>query len=100
MSETLFPESIARRLDGLQNSVSSANRRMVTLESNLAQGTEAIAAELAGLDARVDQLAGRISALETSVNCLILLVERIAKSQSRTAQEVYYPKDDGDIVGN
>jgi hypothetical protein len=43
-------------------------------------GTEAIAAELAGLQARVDQLAGRISALETSVNCLILLVERIAQS--------------------
>jgi hypothetical protein len=28
------------------------------------------------------------------------LVERIAKSQCRTAQEVYYPKDDGDIVGH
>ena len=67
---------IARRLDGLQNSVSSVTRRMVTLESNLAHGTEAIAAELAGLQARVDQLA---SALETSVNCLILLVERIAQ---------------------
>jgi hypothetical protein len=53
---------------------------MVTLESNLARGTEAIAAELAGLEARVDQLAARISALETSVNCLILLVERIAQS--------------------
>ena len=72
---------------------------MVTLESNLAHGTEAIAAELAGLDARVDQLAGRISALETSVNCLILLVERIAKSQCRT-QEVDYPQDDRDTVGN
>ena len=68
------------RLFGLQNSVSSVTRRMVTLESNLARGTEAIAAELAGLEARVDQLAGRISTLETSVNCLILLVERIAKS--------------------
>jgi hypothetical protein len=66
---------------------------MVTLESNLAHGTEAIAAEFAGLDARVDQLAGRISTLETSVSCLILLVERIAKSQCRTVQEVYYPKD-------
>jgi hypothetical protein len=52
---------------------------MVTLESNLARGTEAIAAELAGLQACVDQLAGRINALETIVNCLILLVERIAK---------------------
>ena len=87
MSEAVFPESIARRLDGLQNSVSGVARRMVTLESNLAQGMEAIAAELAGLDARVDQLAGRISTLETSVNCLILLVERIAKSQCPTAQE-------------
>ena len=79
VSETLSPESIARRLDGLQNSVSGVTRRMVTLESNLARGTEAIAAELAGLQACVDQLAGRINALETSVNCLILLVERIAK---------------------
>jgi hypothetical protein len=79
VSETLSPESIARRLDGLQNSVSVVTRRMVTLESNLTHGTEAIAAEVAGLQARVDQLAGRISALETNVNCLILLVERIAK---------------------
>ena len=80
VSETLSPESIGRRLDGLQNSVSSMTRRMVTLESNLTNGTEKIAAELARLEARVDQLAGRISALETSVNCLILLVERIANS--------------------
>jgi hypothetical protein len=50
---------------------------MVTLESNLAHGTEKIATELAGLEACVDQLAGRISTLETSVNCLILLVQRI-----------------------
>jgi hypothetical protein len=80
VTETLSPESIWRRLDGLQNSVSGMTRRLVMLESNLAHGTEAIATELAGLEARVDQLAGRISALETSVNCLILLVERIAKS--------------------
>jgi hypothetical protein len=90
VSETLFPESIGRRLDGLQNSVSSMTRRMVTLESNLTNGTEKIAAELAGLGARVDQLAGRISALETSVNCLILLVERIARSQRPAAQGVDY----------
>jgi len=95
VSETLSPESIARRLDGLQNSVSGVTRRMVTLESNLAHGTEAIAAELAGLQARVDQLA---SALETSVNCLILLVERIAQSQlPRRGAEVDYPQD---ITGN
>ena len=63
VSETLSPEPIARRLDGLQNSVSGVTRRMVTLESNLAHGTEAIADEVAGLQARVDQLAGRINAL-------------------------------------
>jgi hypothetical protein len=66
-------------LDGLQNSVSGAMRRMVTLESNLTHGTEAIVAELAGLEARVDQLTARISALETGVTSLILLVERIAQ---------------------
>jgi phage shock protein A len=100
MSETISSELVGRRLDGLQNSVSGVARRMVTLESNLTNGTEQITAELTGLEAHVDQLATRISALETSVNCLILLVERIAKSQCRTAQEVYYPKDDGDIVGH
>ena len=52
MSETLSPDSIARRLDGLQNSVSGMTRRMVTLESNLAHGTEKIMAELAGLPGR------------------------------------------------
>ena len=31
-------------------------------------------------EGRADQLVDRISALETKVNCLILLVERIAKS--------------------
>ena len=95
VSETLSPDSIARRLDGLQNSVSSVTRRMVTLESNLTNGTEKIATELAGLEAFVDQLAGRISTLETSVNCLILLVERIAKSQRPTAQGIGFPQDDG-----
>jgi hypothetical protein len=43
VSETLPPEFIGRRLDGLQNSVSGVIRRMVTLESNLERGTEAIA---------------------------------------------------------
>ena len=100
MSETLSPDSIARRLDGLQNSVSSVTRRMVTLESNLAHGTEKIATELAGLEAFVDQLAGRISTLETSVNCLILLVERIAKSQHPAAQGVDYLQHEGDIIGD
>jgi hypothetical protein len=52
VSETLSPESSARRLDGLQNSVSGMTRRMVTLESNLAHGTEKIMAELAGLPGR------------------------------------------------
>jgi hypothetical protein len=95
MSGTVSSESIGRRLDGLQNSVSGVTRRMVTLESNLTNGTETIAAELAGLEARVDQLADRISALETSVKSLILLVERIAKSQRPTAQGIGFPQDDG-----
>jgi hypothetical protein len=80
MSETVSSEFIGRRLDGLQNCVSGVTRRMVTLESNLTNGMEVLAAELAGLEARIDQLAGRISGLETSVNSLILLVERVAKS--------------------
>jgi hypothetical protein len=80
VSETVSPEFIGRRLDGLQNNVSGVTRRMVTLESNLTNGMEALATEVNELAARVDQLASRISALETSVNCLILLVERIAKS--------------------
>ena len=63
-------------------------------------GTEKIAAELAGLEACVDKLAGRISALETSVNCVILLVERVAKSQRPAAQGVDYPQDDGDKIGS
>ena len=45
---------------------------MITLENNLSDW-------LAGLEGRADQLVDRISALETKVNCLILLVERIAK---------------------
>jgi hypothetical protein len=39
----------------------------------------ALEARMAGLEDRADQLVDRISALETSVNSLILLVERIAK---------------------
>ena len=35
MSESVTLESIARRLDGLQNNVSGLNRRMITLESSL-----------------------------------------------------------------
>ena len=85
MSETGSSEYLGRRLDGLQNSVSGVTRRMVTLESNLTNGTEKIAAELAGLGARVDQLASRIN-----VNCLILLVERITNLQRPSALEVDY----------
>jgi hypothetical protein len=91
MSETGSSEYIGRRLDGLQNSVSGVTRRMVMLESNLTNETEKIAAELAGLGARVDQLAGRISALETSVNCLILLVERFTKPQRPAALDADSP---------
>jgi len=46
---------------------------LITLENNLSD-------RLAGLEGRADQLVDRISALETKVNCLILLVERIANS--------------------
>jgi hypothetical protein len=94
MSETVSSEHVGRRLDGLQNSVSGVARRMVTLESNLTNGTEKIAGELGGLEVHVDQLAARISALETSVNCLILLVERIAKSRRPAVQGVDYSQDD------
>jgi hypothetical protein len=79
MNETVSAESIGRRLDGLQNNVSGLNRRMVTLESNLIDRVGALGARMAGLEDRADQLVDRISALETSVNSLILLVERIAK---------------------
>jgi hypothetical protein len=76
MSETATLESIGRRFDGLQNNLSGLNRRMVTLESNLVDRVGALEARMAD---RADQLVDRISALETSVNSLILLVERIAK---------------------
>ena len=36
MGETASPELLLRRLDSLQNNVSGVNRRLVTLESNLA----------------------------------------------------------------
>ena len=79
MSETVSAESIGRRLDGLQNNGSGLNRRMITLESNLINRVGAVEARMAGLEDCADQLVDRISALETSVNSLILLVERIAK---------------------
>jgi hypothetical protein len=67
-------------VDSLQNNVSGVTRRMITLENNLADRLGTLEARLAGLEGRTDPLADRISALETNVNCLILLVERIAKS--------------------
>ncbi len=81
MSETATPESIIRRLDGLQNNVSGLNRRVIMLESNLIDRVGALEARMAGLEDCADRLADRISALETGVNCLILLIERIAKAQ-------------------
>ena len=78
MSETATLESIWRRLDGLQNTVSGVNRRMITLESTLSDRMAALETRLAGLEECADQLSDRISALETSVNSLILLIERIA----------------------
>ena len=80
MSETISPEFIGRRLDGVQNNVSGVNRRMITLENTLSDRMMALDIRLAGLEERADQLVERIRALETSVNCLILLVERIAKA--------------------
>jgi hypothetical protein len=81
MSETATLESIGRRLDGLQNNVSGLNRRMITLESNLIDRVGALEAKMAELEDRTDQLVARIGALATSLNSLILLVERIAKAQ-------------------
>ena len=78
MSETVSAESI-RRLDGLQNNVSGVTRRLITLENTLSARMEALEVRLAGLEEQADQVVDRISALETSVNSLILLVERIAK---------------------
>ena len=80
MSETISPEFIGRRLDGVQNNVSGVNRRMITLENTLSDRMMALDIRLAGLEERADRLVERIRALETSVNCLILLVERIAKA--------------------
>ena len=79
MSETASPELIGRRLDGLQNNITGLSRRMITLEASLNDRLGAVEARMAGLEDCADQLVERISALETRVNCLILLVERIAK---------------------
>jgi hypothetical protein len=67
-------------LDGLQNNVSGLNRRMITLESNLIDRVGALEARMAELEDCVDNLAERIGMLETGVNSLILLVERIARA--------------------
>ena len=80
MSETTTLESVERRLDGLQNNVSGVNRRMITLENTLSERMAALEIRLAGLEECADQLSDRISALETGVNSLILLVERIARA--------------------
>ena len=83
MSETGSSEFLVRRLDSLQNNVSAVSRRMVSLESNLSNRMAALEARLADLEGRADRLIERISALETSVNCLILLIERSAKPKAR-----------------
>jgi hypothetical protein len=80
VSETRSPDTIARRLDGLQNNVSGVTRRMITLENTLSARMELLEGRLAGLEECADHLLDRISALETSVNSLILLVERVAKA--------------------
>ncbi len=43
MSETGFLETIGRRLGSLQNNVSAVNRRLITLETNLADRAGALA---------------------------------------------------------
>ena len=53
---------------------------MITLENTLSARMEALEVRLAGLEECADQLLDRISALETSVNALILLIERVAKA--------------------
>jgi hypothetical protein len=78
MSEIL--ETVGKRLDSIQNSVSAMNRRMITLENNLAERGSALEAR-AGAEDHADQALDRISALEASLNYLILLVERIAQAQ-------------------
>jgi uncharacterized coiled-coil protein SlyX len=81
MSETVSLESVARRLDGLQNNVSGVNRRLISLESSLTERMAALEARTAAQEGSVDHLTDRIRALETGVNSLILLVQRIAKAQ-------------------
>ena len=48
---------------------------------NLIDRVGALEAKMAELEDRTDQLVARIGALATSLNSLILLVERIAKAQ-------------------
>ena len=79
--ETASLELLLRRLDGLQNNVSGVNRRLVTLEGNLANRVGTLEARMAELEGRTEELAECIRALSTGVNSLILLVERIAKPQ-------------------
>ena len=52
MSETISLETIGRRLDSLQNNVSGVNRRLVTLESSLADRVGVLEARMAGLEDR------------------------------------------------
>ena len=79
MSEAISPEFIGRRLDSLQNNIAGVNRRMIALETGLNERLGAVESRVAELGDCVDQLTERIGALETSVNSLILLVERVAK---------------------
>ena len=85
MSETISPEFIGRRLDGLQNNVSGVTRRMITLESILSDRMAALETRLAGLEECADQLSDRISVLDTRVNYLILLTEGIAQAKGLTS---------------
>jgi hypothetical protein len=83
MSEAVSPEFIGRRLDSLQNNIAGVNRRMIALETGLNERLGTVESRVAELGDCVDQLAERIGALETSVNSLILLVERVAKPGGR-----------------
>ena len=55
-------ELLLRRLDGLQNNVSGVNRRLVTLEGNLANTAGTLQARLAELEGRTAELADCIRA--------------------------------------
>ncbi len=61
--------------------MSGVNRRLITLESSLADRIGALEARMAGLEDRVERLADHLRTVETGLNSLILLGQRIARAQ-------------------